>query len=316
MMKFCLILGLILAIFTMVISSQTRDRQTKILPSLSPPNCRAFLNGKLLNKPQPIYPIEAKTNGISGKVEVAVEIDEAGNVIEIESANGNEILAKSASEAALDAKFSPTICDGKATKTVGIITFNFSPVALTREFFKPSKIEDFTDVSSDADYYEAVLFLAENYRIAFGYADRKFHAEMPLTKGDFAHFLRRMLEMLDWRAKLANKSPQIIGLYQPYNPLEVKEIEFNPTSPYAESLKILLQKYNIVLANSDGSFNGDDLMNLAEVIKIWQGIFGDEALPIHFLNIKENEKEMEMSRGEFAIYLKETLDVLTYKVLP
>lgn len=314
MRKVYLSLIWILVFCSAFVLGQNRDRKTKNLPTNSPNNCRVFLNGKLLNKPQPNYPIEAKTNGISGKVEIAVEIDEAGNVSEIESANGNEILAKAASEAALNAKFSPTICDGKATKTVGIITFNFSPVALTKEFFKPAKIEDFTDVSSDADYYEAVLFLAENYRIAFGYADRKFHAEMPLTKGDFAHFLRRMLEMLDWRAKLANKSAQEIGLYQPYNPLEVKEIEFNPTSPYAESFKILSQKYNIVLANADGSFNGDDLMNLAEVIKIWQAIFGDDALPIHFLNIKENEKEM--SRGEFAIYLKETLDVLTYKVLP
>ena len=51
-----------------------------------------------------------------------------------------------------------------------------------------------------------------------------------------------------------------------------------------------------------------------EVIEIWRGIFGEEALPVNFLTPKDQDKKM--TRGDFALFLKETLDVLTYKILP
>ncbi|HRH44295.1 MAG TPA: energy transducer TonB [Pyrinomonadaceae bacterium] len=301
-----------LILFSVCVYSQPQIKNPKTFTQNVKKSCRVFLNGQLINKLKPIYPIEAKIAGIAGKVEVAVEIDETGNVVKIESVNGNEILAKSASEVALQAKFSPTTCDGKATKTIGVITFNFAPIALTREYFKPSGIEDFSDITNESNYYEAVLFLTENYRIAFGYADQKYHAEMILTRGNFAHFLRQMLEMLDSRGKLANKLPAKIGLYQSFNPHNLKEVEFNPTAPYAQSVNVLLEKYGIVLANENGKFEGDKVLTKAEITQIWRSIFGDEAIPINFLNVKDQE----MNRGEFAIYLKESLDVLTYKILP
>ena len=301
-----------LLFLSVCVYSQPQIKNPKTFAQNVKKGCGVFLNGKLLNNPKRVYPQAAKIAGIAGKVNVVVEIDETGSVIKIESANGNEILAKSASEAALQAKFSPTMCDGKATKTIGVITFNFAPIALNREYFNPSRLEDFADISNENNHYEALLLLTENYRIAFGYADQKFHAEMVLTKGDFAHFLRQMLEMIDSRGTLANKIPAKIGLYQSFNPHNLKEIEFNPTAPYAESVNILLEKYGIVLANADGKFDGDKAMTKAEIIQIWRSIFGDEAIPVNFLNVKDEE----MNRGEFAIYLKESLDVLTYKILP
>lgn len=303
-----------LILFSVCVYSQPQIKNPKTFTQNVKKGCGVFLDGKLLNKLKPIYPIEAKIAGIAGKVEVAVEIDETGQVVKVESANGNEILAKSASEAALQARFSPTMCDGKATKTIGVITFNFAPVVLNREYFNPSKLEDFSDITPENNHYEALLFLTENYQIAFGYADQKYHAEMVLTKGDFAHFLRQMLEMLDSRGKLANKLPARIGLYQSFNPHNLKEIEFNPTAPYAESVNVLLDKYGIVLANADGKFEGDKAMTKTEIIQIWRSIFGDEAIPINFLTAQN--QVAEMTRGEFAIYLKESLDVLTYKILP
>ncbi len=314
MTKIYFSIACLLIICSIGVFSQTRDRKIKLTNNNFPMDCRVFLNGKLLNNLQPIYPSEAKIAGLAGKVEVAVEIDEAGNVSGIESTHGNEILAKAAAEAALQAKFSPTICDGKATKTIGVITFNFASIALTNEYFKATKLEELSDVNEEKNFYESVLYLTENYRIAFGYADQKYHGEMPLTKGDFAHFLRQMLEMLDSRGKLANKHPQDIGLYQSYNPHQPKEIEFNPTAPYSESLKILSNKYGIVLAENDGNFDGDLAMTKAEIIETWRSIFGEEAIPINFLTVQD--KDQEMSRGDFAIYLKESLDVLTYKLLP
>lgn len=305
----------ILTICLICVCGQTRNRIAKAIPNNnSTKNCRVFLNARILNNPKPIYPVEAKTSGLAGKVEVAVEIDETGNVIGIESTNGNDLLAKAASEAAMKAKFSPTTCDGKATKTVGIITYNFAPVELIRTFYSPLKIEDFSDINSEQNSYEAILFLTENYKIAFGYADQKFHPEMPLTKGDFAHFLRQILEMLDSRAEFAKKFPEDIGLYHQYNPHNLKEIEFNPTAPYAQSLKILSNKYKIILADEKGSFDGEELPTRTEVTKIWWEIFGDEAIPVNFSASQQNTQEI--SRGDFAIYLKESLDVLTYKLLP
>ncbi len=206
------------------------------------------------------------------------------------------------------------MCDGLPTQTIGIITFNFAPIALTNEFFKPLKLEEFSDVTEDKNYYEAVLFLTENYQMAFGYADQNFHTEMPLTEGDFVHFLRQTLDMLESRAKLAKKNPQEILLYQPYNPNNLEELEFNPKAPFAESLTVLSNKYSIVIAQKDGNFEGNELISKAQIIEIWRSVFGEEVIPINFLS--GNGNDQEMSRGDFAIYLKESLDVLAYKLLP
>ncbi len=304
----------LLMLFSIGIPAQMRDRKTKQALKNSPKNCRVFLNGKLINNPQPSYPKEAKLAGANGKVQAIVEIDEKGNVTGIENVLGPELLKKSASEAAFRAKFSPTLCDGKAAKTIGVITFNYTPIALASEYFKPSRIEEFSDLAASDNFYESVLFLTENYPIAFGYADQKFHPELPVTKGDFVHFLRQTLELLDSRAAIVKKNPREILLYQPFNPNQLQEIEFNPTAPFAESLIILSEKYGIILAEANGNFEGNTSLQKGEIIQIWRSIFGDEVIPVNFLN--EKKDDLEMLRGDFAIYLKESLDVLTYKLLP
>lgn len=304
----------LLLLFAVNIFSQGFPKNPALISRNGSKNCQFFLNGKLLNNPQPIYPTEAKIKGINGKVEVAVEIDEHGNVTSIENLVGNDLLKKSASDAAWQAKFSPTLCNGIPAKNIGVITFNFPKISLTSEYFKTTKIEDFKDVKEKTDYFEAISFLTQNYRIAFGYADRQFHAEMPLTKGDFIHFLRQTLEMLEWRGKLAQKPIKKIGLFKSYNPYKLKEFEFAKNTPYAESLKILADEYKIVLAEKDGNFVGNLNLKKSEIIEIWHEIFGEEAIPVNFSTDKKSAKEM--SRGEFALYLKESLDYLSYKVLP
>lgn len=305
----CLILLLAVSIFP-----QSKEKNSSLIAQNVDKNCAVFLNGKLLNNPQPVYPTEAKVAGISGKVEVVVEIDETGKVVSVENVSGNLLLIKAASDAALQAKFSPTLCNGIPTKNVGVITFNFPQIVLTGEYFKTTKIEDFSDVTEDKIFYEAVSQLTVNYRIAFGYADQKFHGEMPLTRGDFANFLRQMLDMLDLRGKMVSKPIRKIGLYQSYNPYNLDKFRLDSKMPYAESLMVLLEKYDIILANKDGSFAGDEVLTQKDVVEIWRDIFGEEAVPVNFLDEKDAEKEM--SRGDFAIYLKESLDVLSYKVLP
>lgn len=303
----------VLLFSTLNIFPQSGKKNADLTAKNSPKNCRVFLNGKLLNNPQPFYPDEAKSSGISGKVQIAVEIDEKGNVTSIENFTGEEVFKKTTFEAALQAKFSPTLCNGIPSKKIGIITFNFPKFSITNEYFKTTKTEDFKDIQENTNYFEAISLLTENYRIAFGYADQRFHPEMPLTKGDFAHFLRQTIEMLEWRGKLAQKPIKKMGLVNDYNPFKLKEIEYLGNTPYAESLNVLAVDYKIILAEKDGSFAGETISKKSEIIEIWRSVFGEEAIPVNFLY---DTSDKEISRGEFALYLKESLDYLSYKVLP
>jgi TonB family protein len=317
--KLFLIVFVVLNIsLSMMVFSQIRNRV-----ALHPGNnasrnseksCQVFINGKILSNPKPVYPAEAKASNISGKVEVVVDVDENGNVTAIENVVGPELLKAAATATAMKAKFSPPTCDGVPSKTVGVVTFNFAPLALIRNYPAPANIEGFPDISTTDEFYEAAVFLTENYKIAFGYADGKFHAEMPLTKGDFAHFLRQTLDLLDSRARFAKKDINEIPLYHHYNPYNLKEIEFNSALPSAISIKTLADKYGIVLADKNNSFDESDSLTQNEVIEIWRGIFGDEVIPVNFVSGKA--KTEAMSRGDFAIFLNESLGVLTYKILP
>ena len=97
------------------------------------------LNGKAVSLPKPEYPAVAKAARIGGLVQVAIVVDENGNV---ESANAvrNEkeeteepsqisdakaALRASAEEAALKAQFSPTLLSGNPVKVSGVISYNF-----------------------------------------------------------------------------------------------------------------------------------------------------------------------------------------------
>ena len=280
-------------------------------------NCKAFASGKLLNTPKPFYPNEAKFGNIGGKVEIAVGIDKKGTVTSIESVNGDSVLVSYASEAAKKATFAPSLCNGKPAETLGIIVFNFVPTPIRSQYFYPSKLEELSDVSNRSNYYEAAISLTENYQLLFALADGKYHGELALTKGDFAVFLANTLEMLNARAELAKKNVKDIRLMSEYNPYNAKEIDFNPSSPFSGSVKLLSEKYKIVLVNEKGEFDSETELSRIEINEIWLQIFGIEAVPINFLApANENEADKKMTRGEFAIYLKETLDVLTYKLLP
>ena len=137
---------------------------------------------------------------------------------------------------------------------------------------------------------------------------------MPLSKGDFAHFLRQTIDLLNARAKFAKLNLDEIKLYKTYNPHNLTEIEFNPTEPFANSMKTLSDDYGIVLADKNGFFNGNSALTQNEVIEIWRKIFGNEAVPVNF--VADSEKTQTMSRGDFAIFLNESLEFLTYKLLP
>jgi TonB family protein len=83
---------------------------------------------KLLSKPEPIYPAEARARGITGTVLVGVIVDESGHVISASTNIPLPPLHEAAIEAAYQALFSATLVDGKPVVTRGYISYGFGLV--------------------------------------------------------------------------------------------------------------------------------------------------------------------------------------------
>ena len=83
------------------------------------------LEGKATFKPAPAYPQAAITAGIEGTVAVQILVDEAGRVVSAQAASGNPLLRQAAVQAALRARFTPTLLADQPVKVSGMITYNF-----------------------------------------------------------------------------------------------------------------------------------------------------------------------------------------------
>jgi len=83
------------------------------------------LNGEALSLPKPPYPPLARQLHIQGTVNVQVVISETGKVISAKAASGNAALTAAAQQAALQARFSPTMLGDQPVKVSGMITYNF-----------------------------------------------------------------------------------------------------------------------------------------------------------------------------------------------
>jgi TonB family protein len=90
-----------------------------------PPLSGGVLNGKAISLPRPDYPADARSAGVDGVVVIQVTIDEQGNVTEARAVSGPKILQEPSVNAALQAKFSPTLVQGEAVKVTGVIVYNF-----------------------------------------------------------------------------------------------------------------------------------------------------------------------------------------------
>ncbi|HVF27568.1 MAG TPA: energy transducer TonB, partial [Pyrinomonadaceae bacterium] len=107
----------------------------KATPTLAPkkaaPVAGGVLNGKAISKPVPSYPPVAKAAGVSGAVTVQIMVDESGNVISATAVGGHPLLHEAARQAALQARFSPTLLSGQPVRVSGVITYNFVLQATT-----------------------------------------------------------------------------------------------------------------------------------------------------------------------------------------
>jgi protein TonB len=83
------------------------------------------LNGLAISLPKPAYPPIAKQARIQGSVNVQVQVDETGRVISAKAVSGSPMLMPAAQQAALAARFSPTMLGDQAVKVSGVIVYNF-----------------------------------------------------------------------------------------------------------------------------------------------------------------------------------------------
>lgn len=86
-----------------------------------------ILNGKAVYKPAPHYPPEARAAREQGPVSVRIVVDETGKVVEAEGdASAPFHIRHAAEQAALRARFTPTLLSGVPVKVAGRITYNFT----------------------------------------------------------------------------------------------------------------------------------------------------------------------------------------------
>lgn len=82
------------------------------------------MSGLLVHRVWPTYPPEAKKQYVSGGVVMHVVIDEKGNVAEISTISGPEILREQCMDAVRQWRYKPYMLNGKPTPVETTITIH------------------------------------------------------------------------------------------------------------------------------------------------------------------------------------------------
>lgn len=81
---------------------------------------------KLIKKVDPIYPEEARKEGISGEVLLSVRSNEQGNIVRVKIVKSpHELLSKASVEAVKQWKYEPMLIKGKPMPIIFTVTMNF-----------------------------------------------------------------------------------------------------------------------------------------------------------------------------------------------
>ena len=86
---------------------------------------RAEAMAAVVTKVNPDYPLMARQLKLEGTVEIAIVVDETGNVEQTEAVNGNPVLTRPAATALKKWKFKPFQSDGKPVKAQASIAMTF-----------------------------------------------------------------------------------------------------------------------------------------------------------------------------------------------
>lgn len=77
-------------------------------------------------KVNPNYPPMARSARVGGVVKVEIVVDEQGEVSEVKTSEGPELLRRAATDAVRRWKFKPAVRDGQPVKMSGFVNFNFA----------------------------------------------------------------------------------------------------------------------------------------------------------------------------------------------
>lgn len=108
----------------------TNDLTTPPPPPPQPPAKKIVVSKKVLNSeaislPRPMYPPLARQIRLQGQAVVQVLIDERGKVVSAHAVSGHPLLTVAAKNAALQARFTPTMIGNDPVKVSGVIIYNF-----------------------------------------------------------------------------------------------------------------------------------------------------------------------------------------------
>ncbi len=88
---------------------------------------QGLLEGSVIKRRMPAYPISARNMNAYGKVEVRIVISEEGLVIEAAAISGHPALRTAAVDAAREWVYKPTTLFGVPIKVETVLTFTFNP---------------------------------------------------------------------------------------------------------------------------------------------------------------------------------------------
>jgi TonB family protein len=95
------------------------------LPVVAAPISRGVTQGKLIRKVDPVYPLQARTNGITGSVVLEIRVAEDGTVRDVRTVSGDPQLASAAVDAVRQWQYAPTLLDSRPIATTQQVTVLF-----------------------------------------------------------------------------------------------------------------------------------------------------------------------------------------------
>jgi len=116
-----------------VVGGILNDLNKVAAPPPPPPKKRAppkqiggnVLKSKLIRQVEPEYPELARRARVQGIVILVVNVDEEGNVAEIQVTRGHPLLKDAAVAAVKQWKYSPTLLNGEPIQVTATVTVNF-----------------------------------------------------------------------------------------------------------------------------------------------------------------------------------------------
>lgn len=86
----------------------------------------SVMQSKLISRPPPVYPADAKEAGIEGEVQLTATIAKDGSVMQLDVKSGHPMLVPAAVEAVRQWKYEPTLLNGEPVEVVTSVHVNYT----------------------------------------------------------------------------------------------------------------------------------------------------------------------------------------------